>query len=251
MKNSLILYLMLTTIIVVTSVSVKAQQCSVSWSLRPAPYSYTNNNCKPDPLFKHDEWELSWTNGDPQEVVISQGTGDTFLSGPNASGTCGRECWPDFLSPSVRSWSANGYEYREWTQDIYNKKNSSAGCIVDGVVHISRSAIHSCGGGGGGHQECELDYAGCDQTVRLQPTRDVRFTRANHRTTPVFLNVNRCCVASPIIIDILGNGYAMTDAQAGVDFDFNGDGIPHRMSWTSAASELIAEKSCAEVLRRT
>ncbi len=82
-----------------------------------------------------------------------------------------------------------------------------------------------------------MDYAGCDQIVRLQPTRDVRFMRANHRTTPVFLNVNRCCVESPILIDILGNGYAMTDAQAGVDFDFNGDGIPHRMSWTSAASD--------------
>jgi hypothetical protein len=49
--------------------------------------------------------------------------------------------------------------------------------------------------------------------------------------------VDPCCIQTPIVIDILGNGFNLTNAQNGVDFDFNGDGIPHRISWTSAGSD--------------
>lgn len=42
---------------------------------------------------------------------------------------------------------------------------------------------------------------------------------------------------SPIIIDILGNGFNLTNAQNGIDFDINGDGIPSRLGWTSANSD--------------
>ncbi|MEO6589028.1 MAG: hypothetical protein ABIP06_06845 [Pyrinomonadaceae bacterium] len=50
-------------------------------------------------------------------------------------------------------------------------------------------------------------------------------------------SVSRCCYPSPIVIDILGNGYNLTNAANGVMFDFNGDGISHRISWTSADSD--------------
>jgi hypothetical protein len=46
-----------------------------------------------------------------------------------------------------------------------------------------------------------------------------------------------CCVISPIIIDILGNGFALTNVQNGVDFDFNSDGYANRMAWTAANSD--------------
>lgn len=48
---------------------------------------------------------------------------------------------------------------------------------------------------------------------------------------------NPCCRTTPIVIDILGNGYNLTNAQNGVEFDFNGDGVSHRISWTSAGSD--------------
>lgn len=39
------------------------------------------------------------------------------------------------------------------------------------------------------------------------------------------------------MIDVLGNGFNLTNAQNGVDFDFNGDGVSHRISWTAADSD--------------
>jgi hypothetical protein len=41
---------------------------------------------------------------------------------------------------------------------------------------------------------------------------------------------------SPILIDVLGNGFALTDTANGVDFNFYGDGIVH-MSWTATGSD--------------
>lgn len=46
-----------------------------------------------------------------------------------------------------------------------------------------------------------------------------------------------CCIYTPVLVDILGNGFVMTDAANGVMFDFNGDGIAHQMSWTAADSD--------------
>jgi hypothetical protein len=52
-----------------------------------------------------------------------------------------------------------------------------------------------------------------------------------------------CCCAingvceSPILIDVLGNGFDLTDAGGGVSFDLNCDGVAEYLSWTSANSD--------------
>lgn len=43
--------------------------------------------------------------------------------------------------------------------------------------------------------------------------------------------------ASPIVIDIAGNGYNLTDNANGVFFDLDRDTTPERLSWTSANSD--------------
>ena len=51
---------------------------------------------------------------------------------------------------------------------------------------------------------------------------------------------NSCCcvfLGSPVLVDVAGDGFALTDAAGGVNFDLDGDGTAEHLSWTSAASD--------------
>ncbi len=46
-----------------------------------------------------------------------------------------------------------------------------------------------------------------------------------------------CVPISPVVVDVAGNGFNLTNASTGVSFDFNGDGTPERLSWTAPNSD--------------
>ena len=59
---------------------------------------------------------------------------------------------------------------------------------------------------------CGLDYTGCSCIPQSQ------------------------CGPSPIIIDVSGKGFNLTDAAQGVNFDLDNDGVAERIGWTAAGA---------------
>jgi hypothetical protein len=60
---------------------------------------------------------------------------------------------------------------------------------------------------------------------------------------PFTPDLQQCCCAyggscqSPILVDVLGNGFNLTNAANGVNFDVNSDGVAEHLSWTSPNSD--------------
>ncbi|MGB9180225.1 MAG: hypothetical protein WCB68_13415, partial [Pyrinomonadaceae bacterium] len=50
-------------------------------------------------------------------------------------------------------------------------------------------------------------------------------------------NLCQCNDGSPILIDISGNGFSLTNAMDGVRFDLRAGGVPEQFAWTSANSD--------------
>jgi hypothetical protein len=46
-----------------------------------------------------------------------------------------------------------------------------------------------------------------------------------------------CCSASPILVDILGNGFNLTNVNGGGSFDLDNDGSAENTAWTAASSD--------------
>ena len=42
---------------------------------------------------------------------------------------------------------------------------------------------------------------------------------------------------SPVLVDVAGDGFDLTDAPGGVNFDLDRDGVRERLSWTAAGSD--------------
>lgn len=45
------------------------------------------------------------------------------------------------------------------------------------------------------------------------------------------------CTQTPVVIDVLGNGFDLTDLPGGVTFDLNADGTAEHLSWTASSSD--------------
>lgn len=57
---------------------------------------------------------------------------------------------------------------------------------------------------------------------------------------PLIWSWTQCgCIprSSPILIDVVGDGFDLTDLAGGVSFDLNSDGLPEQVSWTNAAGD--------------
>jgi hypothetical protein len=110
-------------------------------------------------------------------------------------------------------------------EDYYRCENDDCVSDVNGNYITQSECENNCssgGGGGGGEEPC---------TVCLQGTECFGCFYES------YCFQGNCEAYTPILIDINGNGFQMTDAAGGVAFDFWGDGSQDSLSWTAAGSD--------------
>ena len=87
-------------------------------------------------------------------------------------------------------------------------------------------ALATAGGGTGGTTTCNTTFA----------SRCLRFGGDYDFLSCTCLGCDYCG-GSPIVIDIAGDGIALTNPSDGVDFDLNGNGTRDRLGWTRPNSD--------------
>ena len=88
------------------------------------------------------------------------------------------------------------------------------------------------------HFTCSLSpiAGGINSCNVLLANRCLRFSGEYDFSTCTCLGCDTCG-GSPVVIDVAGDGIALTDPAGGVEFDLNGNGTRDRLGWTRAGSD--------------
>lgn len=121
----------------------------------------------------------------------------------------------------------------------FNRKSRNWKCYGPGGFECANHSAYdentsiTCGlGGGGGGGNCDGGFAPQAGDI----TTDKISTPGLHPISPDVTCVD-CECQSPVILDVNGNGFNLTDAPGGVKFDLNKDGMREQISWTAVNSD--------------
>lgn len=176
-------------------------------------------------LTKQSFWNINWPDGHLDALTASGGGSCDWQSRcENLPVLDSIYCWPDFYPP-LRT-STGGFSILVVNKNIESVERR---CGVSILVEVRKSCRdsgqkiwetnHFCGfGGGGNNGGCGLTFDGGD-------------------SNPCECDPDSPDCVSPILIDVAGNGFQLSGANKGVDFDIRAIGIAQRISWTMPSSD--------------
>lgn len=123
--------------------------------------------------------------------------------------------WPDPFPPTDPETCQNGGWFWNFSNSTCNRDPALATC---GSTHCAPYFLPLDGGGCNSADDYCAFPDGC-------PSGTVDGGRGC------------CCVPTPVLIDVAGNGFELTNGVAGVNFDMGGDGHRESISWTTSNSD--------------
>ncbi len=218
-KRSLLMWLLLFSMAILIATAPRAANAVCTAS---ASHLYDETAACPF-LNKTGHWRVTWSDGYSDHNLTPAGTGRCNTK----SGCCGAsptsiECWPLFNPPTI-SGTMVSIVVTNRTAPSSQTICGDSECALTNVTCASQgsttfSVSHTCGGGGGGNCDFELEFDGGGSDI-----------------CECYPDSPEC--VSPVLIDVAGNGFSLTNAADGVTFDLNSDGIAEGLSWTSLGSD--------------
>lgn len=170
----------------------------------------------PNP-YKEVSWRVAWQDGNTSTKTNSA-YGECYYGLFSTT-----ECAPVFNSPQTFPLSIVGVPSQEWWQTAYHRKYEG-GCTNNGSSTVRET--HSCSVGGG---SC-TNLGAMSKCLQFGNDWDFESCTCSGGCDPMI-------GCSPVVVDTLGNGFALTDAVNGVIFDLSGDGKVDQVGWTRAGSD--------------
>ena len=102
---------------------------------------------------------------------------------------------------------------------------------VGGVCGRSSYFMDYCNSFGGGYDSYQCTCSDALGACTAPPggcLGDLRWDEQTCDCSPYF---------TPVVVDVAGDGFRMTNSYNGVDFDITADGVPERVSWTAAGTD--------------
>jgi hypothetical protein len=198
----------------------------------------------PRGIYKWEQKKITWSSSNQTLLLEGWGqcAGASDCSQFNPTDVLE---FPRFLPPVVTStsWSQRIVDRTlscQWiTCPAFSSNLSEYKCIASDGDSRTEVSTGTCSGGGGG------------QTAACLATPGSNGYAPNHSQYPFPGNgcelgfypdlgegeAGCCMTYSPILIDVLGNGYNLTGTNDPVSFDFSGRGNQISVSWTAANSD--------------
>lgn len=148
-------------------------------------------------------WKVYWVDGHSRDIAVSE-------RGVNVKHFFSvSRCYAEFYAPTFTELGDAATWQEQTREGIYDWNIGACSHSLD--IHRTDPQTYVC-----------------SRTAESCNTKSTDFVRAQG-------DYDDPC--TPIVIDALGDGFALTDYAGGVNFDLNSDGTAGKLSWTKAASD--------------
>jgi len=181
-------------------------------------------------ITKTTHWTLYWLDGFQKDWDVT----DSGRLGSAYNNSCTPACWPDFKTPYTEDDGTTA----TWFEKTYSGTLSNGTCGESSTPSDDHHFGHTCGcpseGYSGEWPLCEDDRDPCDvdsfSTACYDEMCDICLANGGAEC------VYGIC-STPIVVDVKGDGFNLTDGVGGVDFDMFGIGTTIHTAWTAANSD--------------
>ena len=174
-------------------------------------------------LSKQSLWYVEWPDGAYDELTAKGGGWCSWQSRCETLPILDSiYCWPDFYPPARTS--TGGFNILVVNQDIESVERR---CGLSVFVEVRKYCKNAGQTVWETNHTCRFGGVGCDF--------DLEFDGGGASVCECNPDSPDCI--SPILIDVTGNGFELSNASTGVDFDIRAEGAPQRISWTVRDSD--------------